>query len=217
MSVIKCGCVMSDVWNSAYNNNTSFFGETSSQFALSCYDDYIKNNKNVKKMLELGCGQGRDTLFFASKGIEIEALDYSPVGIERLQKMASEKNLSNLHASVFDARNALPFNDNEFDAVYSHMFFTMRFTWEELKAIAHEVHRVLKSNDFNFFSVRNRNDRVYGKGIKIDENIYEYQTFQVRFFSKEDVEKLTEGFKILEVREIVEGLKTLYLVSCMKS
>src|SRR5262245_41004671 len=115
---------MSDVWNTAYNNNASFFGETPGQFALSCYD-HIKT-KNVKKMLELGCGQGRDTLFFASKGIEIEALDYSPVGIKRLQKLASEKNLSNIHASVFDARNALPFKDNEFDIVYSHMFFTMR-------------------------------------------------------------------------------------------
>lgn len=215
MSVIQCSSVLSDVWNSAYNNNTSFFGETPSQFALSCYEDYIKIN-NAKKMLELGCGQGRDTLFFASKGIEIEALDYSPVGIERLQKLALEKNLSNLHASVFDARNSLPFKDNEFDAVYSHMFFTMSFSWDELKAIAHEVIRVLKRNCFNFFSVRNRNDRVYGKGIKIDENIYEYKTFPVRFFSKEDVEKLAEGFKILEIREIVEGLKTLYLVSSIK-
>lgn len=207
---------MSDVWNSAYKNNTSFFGETSSQFAISCYDEYIKNNKNVKKMLELGCGQGRDTLFFASKGIEIEALDYSPVGIEQLQKLASEKNLSNIHASVFDARNAFPFKDKEFNVVYSHMFFTMRFIWDELKAIAHEVNRVLENNGFHFFSVRNRNDRVYGKGTKIDENIYEYKTFQVRFFSKEGVEELAEGFKILEIREIVEGLKALYLISCIK-
>jgi SAM-dependent methyltransferase len=212
MSVIARRSVMSKVWNTAYNDNTSFFGETPSQFALSCYDKI----KNVKKILELGCGQGRDTLFFASKGIEVVALDYSPIGIERLQKLASERNLSNIHASVFDARNALPFKDNEFDAVYSHMFFTMRFTWDELNAIVHKVNRVLKNNGFHFFSVRNRNDRVYGKGIKIDENIYDYKTFQVRFFSKEDVEKLAEGFKILEVREIVEGLKTLYLVSSTK-
>jgi SAM-dependent methyltransferase len=212
MSVIQCSSVLSDVWNSAYNNNTSFFGETPSRFALSCYDKI----KNVKKILELGCGQGRDTLFFASKDIEIDALDYSPVGIERLQKLASEKNLSNLQASVFDARNEFPFNSNEFDAVYSHMFFTMRSTWDELKSIVHEVNRVLKHGGFHFFSVRNRNDRVCGKGVKIDENIYEYKTFQVRFFSKEDVGKLAEGFKILEVKEIVEGLKTLYLVSCVK-
>ena len=138
------------------------------------------------------------------------------MGIEQLQKLASEKNLSNIHASVFDARNKLPFKDTEFDAVYSHMFFNMYFSWDELKAISLEVRRVLKNNGFNFFSVRNRNDRVYGKGIKIDENIYEYKTFAVRFFSKEDVEKLAEGFKILEAREIVEGLKNLYLMSCMK-
>jgi SAM-dependent methyltransferase len=143
---------MSDVWNSAYNNS-SFFGETSSQFALLCYDDYIKNNKNVKKILELGCGKGRDTLFFASKGIEIEAIDYSPVGIRQLQKIASEKNLSTIYASVFDARNRLPLGDNEFDAVYSHMFFTMYFSWDELKAIAHD-NRALKRNSNELTSSR---------------------------------------------------------------
>jgi 2-polyprenyl-3-methyl-5-hydroxy-6-metoxy-1,4-benzoquinol methylase len=35
----------------------------------------MKKKNDVKKILELGCGQGRDTLFFASEGIEITALD----------------------------------------------------------------------------------------------------------------------------------------------
>jgi 2-polyprenyl-3-methyl-5-hydroxy-6-metoxy-1,4-benzoquinol methylase len=43
----------------------------------------MKKKNHVKKILELGCGQGGDTLFFASKGIEITALDYSNVAIIR--------------------------------------------------------------------------------------------------------------------------------------
>ena len=36
----------------------------------------MKTN-NVKKVLELGAGQGRDKVFFATNGIEVvEALDY---------------------------------------------------------------------------------------------------------------------------------------------
>jgi cephalosporin hydroxylase len=34
----------------------------------------MKTN-NVKKVLELGAGHGGDTLFFASNGIEVEALE----------------------------------------------------------------------------------------------------------------------------------------------
>jgi hypothetical protein len=36
---------------------------------------------------------------------------------------------------VHDARDPLPFPDASFDAVYSHMFFTMEFTEVELAMI----------------------------------------------------------------------------------
>ena len=38
---------------------------------------------NVQKILELGAGHGMDTTFFATRGIDIEALDYSGEGILR--------------------------------------------------------------------------------------------------------------------------------------
>ena len=41
---------------------------------------------NVQKILELGAGHGRDTIFFATGGIDIEALDYSNEGILRYLK-----------------------------------------------------------------------------------------------------------------------------------
>ena len=36
---------------------------------------------NVKKILELGCGQGRDTIFFALNGLDVYALDSSNIEI----------------------------------------------------------------------------------------------------------------------------------------
>ena len=146
---------MSAFWDRIYQTDNSFFGEEPSNFALSCYNEYLEIN-NLKKILELGCGQGRDTLFFASKGIEITALDYSSVAIDGLIKRAKERNLlTNIHTSVFDARssNTLPFDKDEFDAVYSHMFFNIRFTCEQLKFMFQEGRRVLKHDGFNFFSV----------------------------------------------------------------
>ena len=53
----------------------------------------MKTN-NVKKLLELGAGQGRDSIFFASNGIQVAALDYSNAGIEIiLNKAKKEKEL----------------------------------------------------------------------------------------------------------------------------
>ena len=171
---------MSSFWDRIYQTDNSFFGEEPSNFALSCYNVYMEQN-NLKKILELGCGQGRDTLLFASKGIEITALDYSSVAIDGLIKRAKERNLlSNIDTFIFNARsnNTLPFDKD--DVVYSHMFFNMRFTWEQMKFMFQEIRRVLKNDGFNFFSVRNYNDKSYGQGKKIENDICDIRGFQIR-------------------------------------
>ena len=66
---------MSEVWNKIYESDNAFFGEEPSSFALLCFNDMKTNN--IKKVLELGAGHGRDTTFFASNAIEVHALDYS--------------------------------------------------------------------------------------------------------------------------------------------
>jgi tRNA1(Val) A37 N6-methylase TrmN6 len=66
---------MSEVWNKVYASDNSFFGGEPSNFAMLCYN-HMKLN-NIKKVLELGAGHGRDSMFFASNEIEVEALDYS--------------------------------------------------------------------------------------------------------------------------------------------
>lgn len=214
---------MSLFWDRLYEADNSFFGEEPSTFAISCYDEYLKKN-NLKKMLELGCGQGRDTLFFASKGIDITALDYSGVAINRLIKRAKEMNLtSSIHTSIFDARNnnAIPFDKDEFDVVYSHMFFNMRFKWTEMRFIFQEVRRVLRSKGLNFFSVRNRNDKSYGRGRKIENDggdLYDLDGFQIRFFTEQQVKALMEeeDFEILDIKQIDEEPVTLYVVTTRK-
>jgi hypothetical protein len=45
---------MSEVWNSVYKSDSTFFGEQSSNFALLCFN-HMKAN-NVRKVLELGAG-----------------------------------------------------------------------------------------------------------------------------------------------------------------
>ena len=62
---------------------------------------------NAKKVLEIGAGHSRDTIFFASNGIEVEALDYSVVAVEILYKMAKEKKLP-IKSQIFAVNNPLP-------------------------------------------------------------------------------------------------------------
>lgn len=207
-----------EIWNKIYSLDNSFFGEEPSNFALFCFN-YIKSNKNTKKILDLGAGHGRDSIFFASNGFEeVEAIDYSVVAVEILSKIAKEKKLS-ITSQVFDVKKKpLPYPDGYFDVVYSHMLLNMRFTEDELHFILSEIRRVLKPKGFNFFSVRNHNDKFYGKGQEIEKGIYDINGFQIRFFAEEEIQSLVlpEGFEILEIKEGFEEPVTLYLVASQK-
>jgi SAM-dependent methyltransferase len=207
-----------EIWNKVYKSDNTFFGEDPSSFALFCFN-YIKSNDNVKKILDLGSGHGRDSIFFVLKGfVEVEAIDYSVVAVEILSKIAKEKRLS-IKSQVFDIKKKpLPYPDGYFDVVYSHMLLNMRFSEDELHFILSEIKRVLKPKGWNFFSVRNHNDKFYGKGYKIENSIYDINRFQIRFFTETDIQSFakSEGFDILEIKEEYEEPVTLYLVASKK-
>jgi len=207
-----------EIWNKVYKSDNTFFGEDPSSFALFCFN-YIKSNDNVKKILDLGSGHGRDSIFFVLKGfVEVEAIDYSVVAVEILSKIAKEKRLS-IKSQVFDIKKKpLPYPDGYFDVVYSHMLLNMRFSEDELHFILSEIKRVLKPKGWNFFSVRNHNDKFYGKGYKIENSIYDINRFQIRFFTETDIQSFakSEGFDILEIKEEYEEPVTIYLVASKK-
>jgi SAM-dependent methyltransferase len=206
---------VNEVWNRVYSSDSSFFGEDPSNFGLNCYEEFKQHG--VKKILELGCGQGRDTIFFASNGLDVVAIDSSQVAIDELSKIITEKNLP-IKAMVYDASKGIPFDNSYFDAVYSQMFFNMRFTDEQLKYLFVEVNRVLKDGGLNLFSVRSDNDAMYKKGTEVEKNIYDINGFQIRFFTKPDLTKisLSNGFEPYKITEAYEEPASLYCVFARK-
>ena len=139
---------MNNIWNKVYSDYSSFFGDQQSKFALMCYEKFV--NHKVKKVLELGCGQGRDSLFFASKGLDVTAIDSSEVAIENLTIKAKEMNID-IKLKNISALEGIPYPDNYFDTVYSHMFYNMGFNDNELKFLFSESNRVLKNKVYYHF------------------------------------------------------------------
>ena len=205
---------MSKIWDKVYSSDSAFFGEKPSDLAQKCYSDFKKYG--VKMLLELGCGQGRDTIFFASNDLDVYAIDSSKIAIDNVNQKITGKDIS-LHLRHFEARGALPFDNKYFDAVYSHMFYNMRFTDEELSYLFKESSRILKNKGLLYFSVRSDKDILYNKGKKIDTNIYEINGFQIRFFTKEQIESfLANYFEIKTIEESYEEPVSLYFVFCHK-
>lgn len=71
-----------------YNKNAQeFFNQTVKADMSELYDIFLKNLPcNEGKILDLGCGSGRDSKYFLDSGFEVVAMDIS----EELGKRASE-------------------------------------------------------------------------------------------------------------------------------
>jgi methylase of polypeptide subunit release factors len=82
---------VSDIWNKVYARDASFFGDDPSNFGLDCLEEFKKQKHGVNKILELGCGQGRDTIFLASNGLDVVAIDSSQVAIDALSNTITKK------------------------------------------------------------------------------------------------------------------------------
>ena len=162
--------------------------------------------KNIKNILELGAGLGRDTIFFAQNSIKVKALDYSPSAIKIINERASKKGLLNyVSTKVFDIRKKLPLKDNSVEVCFSHMLYCMALSTEEIKNLNNEICRVLQPNGINIYTVRHIEDGDYKNGIHIGENLYENDGFIVHFFSEEKIKDLSEGFNIIEIEKFEEG------------
>ena len=171
------------------------------------------------KILELGGGQGRDTIFFAQNGFQVTVLDYCESGIEAITQKSKGLGVSkSITAACHDARKPLPFDDETFDACYSHMLYCMALTTAELEFLSDEIRRVLKPNGLNIYTVRNTKDPHFQTGIHQGEEIYEIGGFVIHFFSKEKVEHLAKGFEIVRLDEFEEGTfpKRLFRVTLRK-
>ncbi|NBK26294.1 MAG: class I SAM-dependent methyltransferase [Spirochaetia bacterium] len=206
------------LWNGSYASNPDFFGSEPSELAKSSIA--IFKQRGSKTVLELGCGQGRDTWYLIEAGLDVTALDYSEAGICQMRKRAEELGVE-CRLEVHDALQALPFPDNHFDAVYSHMFFTMRFDMDQLQFMFKECLRVLRPGGIHVYSVRNYNDMHYGKFEPRGEDTWENPLgFVVHFFSEEKVRSLADGYHVIDIKEFVEGAppfnKTLFEVVLAK-
>ena len=194
----------SQYWEKNFLSKPEMFGLEPSEAAINTLK--IFKEQNIGKIVELGAGLGRDSIFFAKNSIHVSALDYSFAAIKTINKKTSENKLSNfISTKIFDVRKKLPFKDNSIEACFSHMLYCMALSTAELKYLNNEICRILKPEGFNIYTVRHTGDGDYKNGTHIGENLYENDGFIVHFFSEEKVRNIADGFNIVNIENFDEG------------
>jgi len=176
-------------WNKILLKRTSNFARRSFS--------QIKN-RNFKKLLDLGCGNGIDSLYFARKGLNVTSVDFSESGIQKLNELIMKNGINNLKAIHKDIRK-IKFKDNSFGVIYAHLSLHL-FEDKVTTKIFNKLFRILKKDGMIFIKCKSIEDTKYGQGKKVGEDIYVKSCLR-NFFSKDYMKEKLEKFKILKLRK----------------
>jgi SAM-dependent methyltransferase len=181
-----------DHWENSFRQRKDMFGTEPSYPARKAREALLKEGR--RNIIELGGGQGRDTIYFAAEGFQVSVLDYSTEGVTTIKRKANIWGLSrSINVLLHDVRQSLPFDDASFEGCYSHMLYCMALTTVELKFLSREIRRILVSGGLNLYTVRNTNDAHYGAGIHHGEDLWETGGFTVHFFSRDKIMDMAEA------------------------
>lgn len=152
------------------------------------YLDKYKNliNKVNSKILDLGAGNGNDSIYLKNLNKEVIALDYSDVALSNIKELDNNIITINHDLSIFP----YPFKDNGFALIIADLSLHY-FNNETTIKIMNEIKRILKSKGVLLVRVNSTNDINYGakKGIKLEKNYYFVDGYNKRFFNYEDAKK----------------------------
>lgn len=191
-------------WEATFAANPHMYGADPSEPGRSAARAFA--SAGVRRVLELGAGQGRDTFALARQGFDVVAIDYVEPALTTLAEETAAAGLAErLDILQHDVRAPLPFPDGSFDASYSHMLFCMALTTTELERLAREVRRVIRPGGLVVYTVRHTGDAHYGTGDARGDDMFEHGGFIVHFFDRNLVERLADGFELVEVAEFTEG------------
>jgi ubiquinone/menaquinone biosynthesis C-methylase UbiE len=151
-------------------------------------EQFSKQFKKGSRILDIGCGSGRDAKYFSDKGFEVVGIDLS----EELIKICQETSKGTFMLMDFEK---IEFPDHSFDGVWA-IASLVHVPKKNLSKALRKIKKIIKKNGHIFATFRFGDKEVILKDLRGDvelERFYSYfQTHELKeIFTK-------EGFKNIE-------------------
>jgi cyclopropane fatty-acyl-phospholipid synthase-like methyltransferase len=198
-------------WNKLFKDEKFHFEEPE-ETLTKFIDEYIKQGK----VLEIGCGRGRNCIYAARKGLQVTGIDISKEPLEFLKSKIEKEKINNLKLKETNMNN-LPFEDSVFDAVYTVNVMN-HGKIDELKKAFHESFRVLKKGGYYYMHacpeefeqfVVNENSKEIEPHTFVDIETPDGDLIH-HFFTKDEIKNIFNDFEIIKYNIIDKKSKWLH-------
>ena len=165
----------------------------------SPFAGYVANKLRTKQnILEIGCGNGRDSKFFSSKGHHVTGLDRSGKAIELCKSLYSDESIEFFFGEVTDITKI---NKKKYDLIYSRFVVHAMSMDEELEMLKTSYQLLNKNGQF-FIECRSINDPLSNTG-EILSHTERIEGHYRRFIILEELKQrlIQVGFEIIEAIE----------------
>ncbi len=164
------------------------------------YEQFLSFVERKGKLLDAGCGPGRDAEYFSNHGFEVVGIDLS----EKMLKKAKERN-PKIQFKKMDM-SELDFPNDSFDNIWCHASF-MHVPKVDAKKVLEGFYRVLRPRGMLFIAVR------HGKGEEMKAYPNGSRIF-FAYYKRDELEKLLKkaNFKVLEAHQKTEEAGDEWLI-----
>jgi ubiquinone/menaquinone biosynthesis C-methylase UbiE len=162
------------------------------------------------RILDLGCGAGRNQLHLAKRGFETHGVDISNTGLILTQTRLKEQGLE-VYLVKCDMK-ALPYVESCFDVVIClHTIYHQKL--EGIKKTIAEIRRILSRKGLMLINFLSKRTHSHGKGVEIETGTFVEREGVEKgvlhhFSDREEVERLLKEFRTVDLKLVereVEG------------
>ena len=183
----------------AYNRFVDYYVSKYWNTLLIDYLDRFISVLPGKRVLDAGCGPGRDAKYLCSHGLNVTGIDLSEKMVEE-----ARKRVKCARFLVMDIGN-LEFDDESFDGIWCCATF-LHIPKRDAKKVLEGFHRVLKRGGVLFLSLKE------GEGEGWEEKIPGYRKFFV-YYKEDEIKGMLEdaGFDRITVDRNTRKDGTVFL------
>ena len=176
----------------------------------------VQRENSPLKGLDVCCGKGRNAIWLAGKGINMDGFDFSEIAITEAKRRKQHLALpGKINFQIHDAFDRWSYDDHQFDFVIDCFGSADIESQEGRDYVLNETYRVLKPNGYYFLQIDTPEIGFFAERFNnargIERNTLVFPNGKIEsILTEEDIAAWSHPLKLIDVRREIESTHEIF-------